>query len=227
MYILVTSAMSAQVKSQASPIQFQGKSVNSFTIELPQKLDYIKDLFHAKFEIDRLGTPKKNDQNYYYFQQIKSSKIASSYLDLYYLLEERNNDNGSFTKVTVLISKGYDNFISKESDANATQNIIEMLNDIGSSVERKNFEIQIEKKELDMQTEKQKLILLEEELQATENEITELEKKIKLKEEVLKAQIKVTQTFGNELQKIKLELSEFEKRTNNKSKATLKTVSKQ
>ena len=227
MYILVTSAMSAQVKSQASPLQFQGKSVNSFTIELPQKLDYVKQLFNTKFEIDRFGTPKKNDQNFFFYQQIKLPKITASFLDIYYQLEETKTDNGTFVKVNLLISKGYDNFISKETDESATQNIMEMLNDLGISVERKNFEIQIAKKEQDVQVEKQKLILLEEELQAIENEKIELEKKIALKAEVLKTQAKTTQDMGNELQKIKVTLSEFEKTTTNKSKSTLKSVSKQ
>ncbi len=76
--LLIVQIVSAQVKSQASPLQFQGKSVNSFTIELPQKLDYVKQLFNAKFEIDRFGTPKKNDQNFFFYQQIKLPKCMSS-----------------------------------------------------------------------------------------------------------------------------------------------------
>jgi hypothetical protein len=225
--LLTAQFISAQVKSQASPLQFQGKSVNAFTIELPQKLDYVKQLFNVKFEIDRFGIPKKNDQNFFFLQQIKLPKVTSSFLDIYYQLEETKTDNGSFVKVSLLISKGYDNFISKETDTSASQNILEMLNDLGISVERRNLEIQIAKKEQDVLAEKQKLILLEEELQAVENEKIELEKKLALKAEVLKTQAKTTQDMGNELQKIKTTLSEFEKNTTNKSKATLKSVSKQ
>jgi hypothetical protein len=54
-----------------------------------------------------------------------------------------------------------------------------------------------------------------------------LEKKILLKLEVLKNQAKVTQEIANDLQKVKTTLSEFEKSTGNKSKSTLKTISKQ
>lgn len=225
--LLAGQIITGQVKSQASPLQFQGKSVNAFVIELPQKLDYVKELFNTKFDIDRFGLQKKNDQNFFFYQQIKLPKITSSFLDIYYQLEETKTDNGTFVKVNLLISKGYDNFISKTSDASASQNIMEMLNDLGVSVERKNFEIQIEKKEQDVQLEKQKLILLEEELQSIENEKRELEKKLFLKAEVLKTQAKTTQDMGNELQKIKVTLSEFEKSTTNKSKLTLKSVSKQ
>jgi hypothetical protein len=102
-----------------------------------------------------------------------------------------------------------------------------LLNDLGISVERKNLEIQIDKKEQDLLVEKQKLILVEEELQVIEREKIELEKKLALKAEVLNTQAKTTQEIGNELQKIKVTLSEFEKNTTNKSKSTLKSVSKQ
>ena len=128
--LLIGQIITAQVKSQASPLQFQGKSVNAFTIELPQKLDYVKELFNTKFEIDRFGVPKKNDQNFFFYQQIKLPKITASFLDIYYQLEETKTDNGTFVKVNLLISKGYDNFISKETDASASQNIMEMLNDL-------------------------------------------------------------------------------------------------
>lgn len=225
--LLGIQMITAQVKSQTSPISFQGKSVNSFAIELPQKIDYVKEIFNIKFEIDRLGTPKKLEQNFLFFQQIKLPKITSSFLDVYYQLEETKTDNGTFVKINLMVSKGYDNFITKETDPSAAQNILEMLNDLGISVERKNFEINIEKKEQDVKFEKQKLILLEQELQAIENEKKEIEKKIALKTETLKTQEKTTQEKGNELQKIKTALSEFEKNTSNKSKSTLKTVSKQ
>lgn len=225
--MLLCELLTAQVKSQSSPIQFQGKAVNAFVIELPQKLDYVKELFNLKFEIERLGTPLKTEQNFLFNPQVKLSKITNSFLDVYYQLEETKTDNGAFVKIYLILSKGYDNFITTETDFSASQNCMDMLNDIGISVERKNFEIQIAKKDHDLQIEKQKLILLEAELSTIENEKREIDKKLLLKAEVLNKQEKTTQDMGNELQKIKATLSDFEKNTTNKSKSTLTTVSKQ
>jgi hypothetical protein len=225
--LLAFQLSTAQIKSQSTPISFQGMSINGFIIELPQKLDYVKEIFNAKFDFDDLGEAKITDENFRLYQQIKLPKITSSFVDVYFMLSETKADNGTYVKVLLLISKGYDNFITKETDEIASQNILDMLNDLGVSVERKNIELQISKKEQDVVLEKQKLIVLEEELHVLENEKNNLEKKILLKLEVLKNQAKVTQEIANDLQKVKTTLSEFEKSTGNKSKSTLKTISKQ
>lgn len=94
-------------------------------------------------------------------------------------------------------------------------------------MERKNHEVQIAKKEQEIQAEKQKLLLVEDELSALENEKKELEAKISKVNTVLLNQAKTTQDLGNELQKLKSTLSDFEKSTTHKSKGTLKSVSKQ
>jgi len=225
-FVLLSQVTFAQVKSQFSSIQFNGKSATAFSIELPQNLDYVKQLFANKFELDRLGTPKKVYDKYTVYYQIKEPKITSSFIDLYYLIEEFKSENGSTIKITMLISKGYDNFISKETDLEATVNILDALNDLGVSVERKNFEVQIAKKEQEVQVEKQKLLLVEDELAALENEKKELDNQINKTRLILVSQAKTTQDLGDEIQKIKNVLSDFEKNTSHKSRATLKSVSK-
>lgn len=66
----------------------EGKSVNGFTIELNQNLEYVTQLFNAKFEIERLGTPKVMHGKFKSYFQIKALKITTSFLDFYYHLEE-------------------------------------------------------------------------------------------------------------------------------------------
>lgn len=224
--LMASKVILAQVKSQMSTIQLQGKNVSSFSIELPQQLVYVNDLFNAKFEISSLGNPQNNTDNFFFFKQVRLAKISSSFLDFYYQLVETKTDNGSVVKINLAISRGYDNFISIETDSNASNNILEMLNDIGVSVERKNFEILIVSKEQDLSAEKKKLIYLEEELQAIENEKKELDKKLNSKSDMLKRQARTTQIMGSELQKLKLNLSDFEKNINNKNKSVLNSISK-
>lgn len=225
--VLFSQITWGQIKSQTVPVQFKSKSTNGFVVELPQKMDYVIELFHSKFEIVDKSNSKKKEESFTVCQQMKFMKISPSFLDFYYKLEETKTDNGSFIKITLLVSKGYDNFINFENDQNASQNIIELLSDIEVSVERRNIEVTILKKENDLQIEKQKLLLLEEELQAAENEKKETEKKIALKLNVLQLHSESTLEMGNQLEKLKKSLSTFEKNTSNKSKAILKTVSKQ
>lgn len=173
-----------------------------------------------------MGTPKTMYGKFKTYFQMKAPKISTSFLDFYYALEEIKSDNGVTVKITLLVSKGYDNFITKETDPEATLTILESLNDLGVSVERKNYEVQILKKEQEIQAEKQKLLFVEDELNALEKEKKELESNINKVNTVLQNQAISTQDLGNELQKLKGTLSEFEKSTTHKSRGTLKSVSK-
>jgi len=215
----------AQTKSQAIPIQFQTKSVNAFTIELNQSLDFVTELFNSKFEIPPYANLQKNEMDFIVFNQIKYSKISTSFLDLYYKIVENKTDNTSLISITLLVSKGYDNFIDFENDAIASQNILNILNELSTSVERKNMEVAISKKEKELQLEKEKLLLLEEEYLAIENERKVLENKSTLKLNVLKLHSLTTQESGNQLEKLKKTLSDFEKNTGNKTKSTLRSIS--
>jgi hypothetical protein len=56
----ITSQLSlAQVTTQLITVKYQGKPVTTLTIELPHKINYVKQLFDEKLEMDRLGTPLK------------------------------------------------------------------------------------------------------------------------------------------------------------------------
>jgi hypothetical protein len=222
-YLLTTQLVLAQATTQLSVLQYQGKPVTALTIELPHKIDYVKQLFDEKLEMDRLGTPLKGDQNFLLFRQIKLARITTSYLDVYYQIEELNTISTRLVKITMLISKGYDNFITKESDAVTTQNVMDLLNEIGISVERKNFELQLMTKEQEVATEKQKLFLLEEEVKIIENERKEIDKRVIAKELLMRNQAKITHEKSNDLGRLKVSINDFENKNPNKTKSILET----
>ena len=87
------------------------------------------------------------------------------------------------------------------------------------------MEIAISKKEKELQLEKEKLLLLEDEYLAIENERKVLENKSTLKLNVLKLHSLTTKESGNQLEKLKKTLSDFEKNTGNKTKSTLRSIS--
>jgi hypothetical protein len=142
---------------------------------------------------------------------------------VYYQVEELNTNSTPLVKITMLISKGYDNFITKESDAVTTQNGMDLLNEIGISVERKNFELQLMAKEQEVATEKQKLFLLEEEVKIIENEREEIDKRVIAKELLMRNQAKITHDKNNDLGRLKVSINDFEKKNPNKSKSILET----
>lgn len=216
-----------QQKSQTSVIEFKEKSVNSFSIIVPQSMSFVEPLFKSKFDLNQFDNTSIKEGKFDSFFQIKMSKISNNQIDFYYNLAETQSDNGSFVAITLMLSKGYDNFISRDTDKNITSKILEILDEIGSSVERKNLEIQIVEKEKLMQNEKNKLLFIEQELRVFENEKNQMNNRIIEKSKVLANQSKVAQEIGNELQKLRYSLSDFEKKTVNKSKSTLKTISKQ
>lgn len=227
LFILIAQLCYAQEKSQTSPIDFNGKTVNSFSITLPQTESFISPLFNSFFELNNIEKNPIISSNFNSYFQISIPKITDGQLDFYYNLYEQKNNNQTLVTIIVLVSKGYDNFISKNSDDVIATKILEALDEIGIAVKRKNVEIEISDKEQLMQTEKQKLLFIEQEFKTIENQKIEIDSKLFTILETLKKQSKITQDIGNELQTLRTNLSEFEKHMKNKSKKTLKVISKQ
>jgi len=61
---------------------------------------------------------KKNKQEgYYVFNGVQLPELANQKLDLYFKVDKMDSDSGYNSSISLLVSKGYDNFISEESDS--------------------------------------------------------------------------------------------------------------
>ncbi|RYD99863.1 MAG: hypothetical protein EOP54_02375 [Sphingobacteriales bacterium] len=79
--------------------------------------DYFKKAFNSKFSTSK---------GFKTFKGVSWPEVAADKLDVYYKVDGRKGKN----TVTVLVSKGYDNFINGASDANIADGVKNFMNTI-------------------------------------------------------------------------------------------------
>src|SRR5690348_3464662 len=61
---------------------------------------------------------KKNKQEgFYVFSGVVLPELANEKLDLYFKVDPVNDNSGDRSSVTLMVSKGYENFVAKEKDS--------------------------------------------------------------------------------------------------------------
>lgn len=89
----------------------------------------------------------KSSKGYQLYQAINFNEISSEKIDLYVQVEKKSRKEKEISTITVLVSKGYDNFIGKSADAAIVQNLINYVNGLKPKLEKSSLEIQIAEQE--------------------------------------------------------------------------------
>lgn len=97
----------------------------------------------------------KSSKGFDVYQAINFNEISADKIDLYVKVERKGRKDKGVAVITVLLSKGYDNFVSGASDASMVQNAMNYLNGLKPKLEKTSLEIQIaEQEEVLKKTEK-------------------------------------------------------------------------
>jgi hypothetical protein len=122
-----------------------------------------------------------NDKGYIAFENIKFPQLSAANIDLYFKIEEKPKDKQK-TVLTMLISKGNDNFMSGVTDAAVFTAAREYIKGLMPIFNNRKLDLNIE-------ATKQSLKDQEKELKDAEDKIKDLEKKKKdLEKELSEAQ---------------------------------------
>jgi hypothetical protein len=120
----------------------------------------------------------KSTKGFQLFQAINFNEISADKIDLYVRVERKGRKEKDIAIVTVLVSKGYDNFISGAADAAIMQNTMTYINGIKPKLEKSNLEIQIAAQEEVLRKEEKKYNNLTEEAADLEKKRRKIEENI-------------------------------------------------
>lgn len=112
----------------------------------------------------------KTSKGYNLYQAINFAELGTDKMDLYLKVEKKGKKEKDRTVVTLLLSKGYDNFMSSTTDANTLQNAINYLNNLKPKFDANNLDVQIKDQEELVRKEEKKYTSLQ-------DDATDLEKK--------------------------------------------------
>jgi hypothetical protein len=89
----------------------------------------------------------KSTKGYKLYQGINFNEISADKIDLYIKAEKKSKKEKDKTIITMLVSKGYDNFINATTDPKALAAILVYLNNLKPKLDLGNLDAQIKEQE--------------------------------------------------------------------------------
>ena len=122
---LLMSAASVQLQAQSvreATIQYNKTSQNGVIADYNYSKEAVQAVLQKRFAEAKLGK-SKSSKKFNVFAAVIWSEISNDKVDVYYKVSSKKN----VTTVEIMLSKGYDNFVSAANDPNAIQNLKNFL----------------------------------------------------------------------------------------------------
>jgi hypothetical protein len=156
--LLQLTALAAFSQSTSKTITFKDQLRPALQLALPNESKTADQTILAKlketgYKPEKTGgfMNKKNKQEgFYIFSGVVLPELTNQKLDLYFKVDDVNNNSTERSAVTLMVSKGYENFVSEENDSatfNAAQNF---LNSFANKTDMYAIGVQIDDKKKEL-----------------------------------------------------------------------------
>src|ERR1700748_975309 len=125
---LGTLKANAQTMSETS-VKFMKSTANAVVASYNVPEDIMKQALEQKLSKENIGKVKES-KGYYTFSGITWNRISADKMDYYFTVDGKKNN----ATITVIASKGYNNFISSGTDLQSIQNIKAFLSDFAQAI---------------------------------------------------------------------------------------------
>jgi hypothetical protein len=185
--MLQLAALAAISQSFSKSITFKDQLRPALQLALPNDSKTADQTILAKlketgYKPEKTGSfmNKKNKQEgFYVFSGVILPELTNQQLDLYFKVDDVNNNSTDRSAVTLMVSKGYENFVSKENDS-ATFNAAEnFLNSFASKTDMYAIGVQIGDKKKELAASEKKWQDVRNKQEEGRKKIAELEANIK------------------------------------------------
>jgi len=156
--LLQLTALAAISQSVSKSITFKDQLRPALQLALPNESKTADQTILAKlketgYKPEKTGSfmNKKNKQEgFYIFSGVVLPELINQKLDLYFKVDDVNNNSTERSAVTLMVSKGYENFVSEENDS-ATFNAAEnFLNSFANKTDMYAIGVQIDDKKKEL-----------------------------------------------------------------------------
>jgi len=122
---------------------------------------------------------KSKQEGFYVFTGVELPELANQKLDLYFKVDPVNNNSADRSAITLMVSKGYENFVSQANDSATFIATEKFLNSFLNKTDMYAVGIEIEGKKKDLAASEKKWQDLRDKQQEGRNKITQLEADLK------------------------------------------------
>lgn len=154
---LFTASLSANTlfaqNAREEQVAYNKVQSNAFVAEYNLPKEVIQQTLNNYFSGSSFGK-KSSSKGYSIYKQSTWEEISMDKLDIYVTVSGKKNNS----KVTMLVSKGYDNFINSSNDATTSENVKRFLNNLKSqaAVVQQSNDIEAQKKLIEQAEKQQK-----------------------------------------------------------------------
>lgn len=174
-------------QASATTVKFNKADANAFTTNIEAPKENVENSIEEYFK-KTFSSKSSSSKGYKLYKGVQWNEVSADKLDVYYKVEGKKNNS----QVYLLVSKGYDNFISAQNDPQTAQGAINFLSGLNVKVAEysKNVAVAESSKALDdAQKEYNKYIKKDEDLrkqkERLESDIADNQKKISEREKEL------------------------------------------
>lgn len=133
--------LSATAQSEVTKITYQKVERLAVENEIPFPEKTIMKAVDEKME--QMGYKGKDSKGFTIYKSVKLSELGSGEYDLYFMAERKSRRNRDNSTLTLMISKGFDNFVTLKTDAAVIENAKKYLEKIIGMIAAYDLEQQI------------------------------------------------------------------------------------
>jgi hypothetical protein len=185
--ILQLTAVSSFSQSVSNPVTFKDQLRPAIQLQLPNEVKTAEETILAKlketgYKPEKNGgfLNKKNKQEgFYVFSGVELPELANQKLDLYFKVDPVTNNTVNRSAVTLMVSKGYENFVSQENDSTTFFATESFLNSFVNKTERYAVGMEIDEQKKNLAASEKKWADLREKQEEGRKKIAQLEADLK------------------------------------------------
>ena len=190
--IMLSIAIASKAQSRTSTVEYAKVNRQAIINEIPFSEKTVRNAIEDK--MGKSGYKSKEMKGYNVYRGVKLSEIGADSYDMYFMVDKKSRKDKDASIITLLLTKGFDNFVSDSTDATVINNAKKYMNNIKLMIGAYDLEQQIlDQEESVRKAEKKKADLLE--------EADNYQKKLKTLQDDIEKNIETQKTQQTELEK--------------------------
>jgi hypothetical protein len=126
--ILLCAALSVGAQSRTSTVEFSKINRQAVVNEIPFPEKTVRNAIEDK--MGKSGYKSKEMKGYNVYRGVRMPEIGADTYDMYFMVDRKSRKDKEASTITLLLTKGFDNFISDSTDATVINNAKNYLNTI-------------------------------------------------------------------------------------------------
>lgn len=173
-FLCISVSLSAQ--SHITSVEYQKIKRDAIVNEIPFPEKMVANAI--KDTLEKLGYKGKDSKGFTVYKGVKLEALGKSEYDLYFSIDAKGRKDKDISVVTLMISKGFDEFATEKTDETLVSNAKEYLDNLRNLIAVYDLEQQISEQHEVVKKHEKRSTSLTEEAEDLQKQKKKLEKKI-------------------------------------------------